>query len=381
MSIYFDNAATTVQKPPQVTEAIYEALSSQKYGNPSRGAHGYSLNAYHKIFEGRQRIKQLFSATDAYEVAFTANSTMALNEVLKGLLVPGNHVLTTSWEHNSVLRPLYQLEADGCAVDFISSDPLTGALHYEELQEKLRPETTMLVCNHASNVTGNVLDLDRMKEFCQDHGLRLVVDASQTAGAYPIDLSDEAIDAVCFTGHKALGGPEGTGGVCLKKNLDLQPQITGGDGVYSFSHTQPKEIPGVLEAGTMNSPGIMGLSAGVQCILDRGLDDIMARQAALSDLFIKGIKAIPNIVLYGDFTGPRVSVFSLNIDEADSALVSDILWEEYEIATRSGYHCAPLMHEVLGTKDKGTVRFSFSNFTQEEEVKSALKALKKIAKQ
>lgn len=380
MSIYMDNAATSLQKPPQVAQAVYEALKSQQYGNPSRGAHGYSVNAFHKVFEAKELIKKLFRATAAYEVSFACNSTMALNEVLKGLLKPGQHVISTSWEHNAVLRPLYELEAKGVAVDFVSSEAVTGKLHYEEFEEKLRPETAMVVCNHASNVTGNVIDLQRIKAFCQRHGLQLVVDVSQSAGSYPIDLSDEIITAVCFTGHKSLGGPGGTGGACIKGGLDVVPLITGGDGNFSFSHTQPRTLPGVFEAGTMNVHGVIGLGAGVQVILNHGIDAIVEEQKALSQQFLDGLRRIPGITLYGDFNQPRVSVFSLNIGSAESALVSEILWEDYEIATRSGYHCAPLMHEALGTKDRGTVRFSFSHYTTGEEIETTLKALQTIAK-
>jgi selenocysteine lyase/cysteine desulfurase len=237
----------------------------------------------------------------------------------------------------------------------------------------------MVVCNHASNVTGNVIDLEWIKAFCKAHSLLLVIDVSQTAGAYPIDLSDDIITAVCFTGHKALGGPGGTGGVCIKRDLEILPFMTGGDGTHSFSHTQPAAIPGVFEAGTMNVIGIIGLAAGIQYLLSSGIEKISAGQRKLSQAFLQPLRTIPGITLYGDFTGPRVSVFSLNVKDAESALVSDILWEEYSIATRSGYHCAPLMHEALGTKEQGTVRFSFSNYTTIAEIDLAIAALRDIA--
>jgi cysteine desulfurase family protein len=377
---YFDNAATTVQKPQQVANAVYEALSSQTLGNPSRGAHEYSLNAYRHVSQARELIKQLFHAGPEYTVAFMHNSTMALNVVLKGMLHHGDHVLTTTWEHNAVLRPLYELEDKGIAVDFIGSSPITGALHYEELEQKVRPQTKLLVCNHASNVTGNVLDLDYIKRFCANHGLLLVLDVSQSAGTYPIDLSDGIVTAACFTGHKSLYGPGGTGGICLKQVLSIAPLITGGDGVHSFSHTQPQGLPGVLEAGTANVAGIVGLAAGVQYILDTTVETMMKKQERLAAIFTEGVRTIDNLTLYGDFSRPRVGVFAINIGDAESAVVSDILWEEFQMATRSGYHCAPLIHEVLGTAARGAVRFSFSSFTDDESVRCAVEALKNIAK-
>ncbi|MEN6412184.1 MAG: aminotransferase class V-fold PLP-dependent enzyme [Veillonellales bacterium] len=377
---YFDNAATTVQKPQQVAQAVYDALNSQELGNPSRGAHGYSLNAYRKVLAAKCLVKELFQASSDYEVVFMHNSTTALNVVLKGILHPGDHVLTTVWEHNAVLRPLYQMRQQGLFLDFISGEPLTGALRYDEFEQRVRPETKMVVCNHASNVTGNVLDLDRIKKFCKKHGIFLVVDVSQSAGAYPVDLSDGVISAVCFTGHKSLYGPGGTGGVCLKKDLTVKPLITGGDGVHSFNREQPAGLPGVLEAGTANVTGIVGLAAGIRYILDKTVEQMLQKQSRLAQIFVRGARSIPNLTLYGDFTHPRVSVFSVNIGDADSAVVSEILWEEFHMATRSGFHCAPLMHEALQTERRGTVRFSFSSFTAEEDVRQAVEALKSIAK-
>ena len=376
---YFDNAATTAQKPQAVAQAVYDALSGGLLGNPSRGAHAYSLQAYGLVLQAKELMKTLFHASDAYDVAFSHNSTAALNMVLKGLLGPGDHVLTTTWEHNAVLRPLYQLEQQGTAVDCISSEAGTGALQYDELEQKLRPSTKAVVCNHASNVTGNVIDLERVKAFCRKHSLMLVVDASQSAGAYPIDLSDGIVTALCFTGHKSLYGPGGTGGICIRKDTEVQPYITGGDGVYSFDHEQPKEIPGVFEAGTANVAGIAGLAAGVQELLGKGLEASVRHQKALERIFTDGIREVPNVTLYGDFSGPRVGVYALNVGDADSALISDILWDQYGMATRSGFHCAPLMHEQLHTERRGAVRFSFSQFTTEDDVAAAVQALRYIA--
>ena len=372
MSIYLDNAATTAQKPAVVAEAMTTILTGE-YGNPSRGAHGYSLAGYRVAENARNQLKELFKADKRYEVAFTNNATVALNEVLKGLIQTGDHVITTAWEHNSVLRPLYQLEAQGASFDVVSSEALTGRLNYQEFAEKLRPETKAVICNHASNVTGNLLDLEWVKAFCAEHKLYLIIDVSQTAGVVPIDLSDGKIDAACFTGHKSLYGPQGTGGVCLLKDLPLEPVLTGGDGMQSFSKVQPKELPTLLEAGTLNIPGLAGLAASVQWVKEK------AEKATLGDYFYQELKKIDGLTIYGDFSGPRVDVFSINIKDAESAIVSDLLWEEFEIATRPGYHCAPLMHEALGTADRGTVRLSFSSFTTKAEVDTVLAALQNLA--
>ena len=372
MGIYLDNAATTAQKPAVVAEAMTLILTGE-YGNPSRGAHGYSLAGYRVAESARNQVKELFKADRRYEIAFTNNATVALNEVLKGLIQTGDHIITTSWEHNSVLRPLYQLEAQGASFDAVASEAVTGRLNYQEFTEKIRPETKVVICNHASNVTGNLLDLEWVKDFCEAHALYLIIDASQTAGVVPIDLSDGKIAAVCFTGHKSLYGPQGTGGVCVRKDLPLEPVITGGDGMQSFSKVQPKELPTLLEAGTLNIPGLAGLAASIQWLREK------EARPALGEYFYQELQKIDGLTIYGDFKLPRVDVFSINIKEAESAIVSDLLWEEFQIATRPGYHCAPLMHEALGTADRGTVRLSFSSFTTKAEVDTVLAALQNLA--
>lgn len=376
---YFDNAATTAQKPEAVAQAVYRVLSSGLIGNPSRGAHGYALKAYDIVCRAKEDVKTLFHGTPDYEVAFTHNSTTALNMVLKGLIRPGDGVLTTSWEHNAVLRPLYQLEKEGVSLAIVGSDSPSGALQYDTMEEMLTPGTKWFVCNHASNVTGNVLDLNRIKAFCQRHHLGLILDVSQTAGAVDVDLSDGIVTAACFTGHKSLYGPGGTGGAIIRRDAVVMPYITGGDGVHSFEREQPAGVPGVLEAGTANVAGIAGLDAGIRQILDEGVSAAAAHQQALARIFVPAVQAIPGVRLYGDFSGPRAGVYSLNIGEAESAVVSDILWHTYQMATRPAYHCAPLIHQALGTAVQGAVRFSFSRFTTEEDVRAAVQALQKIA--
>lgn len=376
---YFDNAATTAQKPEAVARAVYDVLSSGTIGNPSRGAHGYARKAYGIVLQAKDDVKALFHCGPEYDVAFTHNSTAALNMVLKGLIHPGDGVLTTSWEHNAVLRPLYQLEAQGVSLAVIGSDSPSGALQYDAMEALLTPQTKWVVCNHASNVTGNVLDLNRIKAFCQRHHLGLIVDISQTAGAMDVDLSDGVVTAACFTGHKSLYGPGGTGGIVIRRDTAVMPYITGGDGVHSFEREQPAAVPGVFEAGTANVAGIAGLDAGINLLLDGGVAAAAAHQDELARIFVPAVREIPGICLYGDFSGSRVGVYSLNIGEAESAVVSDVLWQEYQMATRPAYHCAPLIHEALGTAVQGTVRFSFSQFTTKEDVRAAVQALRDLA--
>lgn len=384
MSIYFDNAATTAIKPKEVAQAVYETLLSGEFGNPARGSHDFSLNSFRDVSMVRQQIKELLKASDQYEVAFTNNATVSLNMMIKGLIGEGEHVVTTSWEHNAVLRPLYQLaEEKKVTFDVVPSDLKTGMLDFDFLEKTIKKETTTLLITHGSNVTGNIMDLKRVKKIAQKHQLRLIIDGSQTMGQYPISLEDGIIDAFCFTGHKSLYGPTGTGGICLKRELekDLTPLISGGDGMQTFSKIQPRELPVLLEAGTLNVAGIKGLGAGIDYVNQRGVKAIHQYVNDLASVFISGIKDNPLIEIYGDFTAERAGVVSINLKNIDSATVSDVLWEDYGIAIRPGYHCAPLMHEALGTKDQGTLRFSFSTFNTLEEVEVAIKAINELSKE
>ena len=384
MSIYFDNAATTAIKPKEVAQAVYETLLSGEFGNPARGSHDFSLNSFRDVSMVRQQIKELLKASDQYEVAFTNNATVSLNMMIKGLIGEGEHVVTTSWEHNAVLRPLYQLaEEKKVTFDVVPSDLKTGMLDVDFLEKAIKKETTTLLVTHGSNVTGNIMDLKRVKKIAQKHHLRLIIDGSQTMGQYPISLEDGIVDAFCFTGHKSLYGPTGTGGICLKRELekDLTPLISGGDGMQTFSKIQPRELPVLLEAGTLNVAGIKGLGAGIDYVNQRGVKAIHQYVNDLANVFISGIKDNPLIEIYGDFTAERAGVVSINLKNIDSATVSDVLWEDYGIAIRPGYHCAPLMHETLGTKDQGTLRFSFSTFNTLEEIEVAIKAINELSKE
>lgn len=377
--IYLDNAATTLHKPPQVMDAVVRAMTAM--GNAARGAHGGALEAARTVYNTRVKLARLFGCPRPDHVIFTANSTEALNIAISGLIRPGDHVITTDCEHNSVLRPLYRLEEGGAALDVVPADRL-GRVAYEDLEALLRPDTRAVVCTHASNLTGNVLDIARIGEMARRRGALLIVDASQTAGALPIDMEAMGIDVLCFTGHKGLMGPQGTGGLCVRPGVEIEPWKVGGSGVHSYDRRQPREYPTRLEAGTLNGHGIAGLSAALDFLQEVGLEAIEAKERALMDRFYQAVSAMDGVTVYGDFSQARRSaIVALNIRDYDSAAVSDELSETYGIATRPGAHCAPRMHQALGTTDRGAVRFSFSWFNTQEEVDEAIRAVGQLAEE
>lgn len=377
--IYLDNAATTRTKPPGVAAAVLEALSS--YGNCGRGGHEGALSAARTIYQTREKLAALLGCPRADHVVFTANSTQALNIAISGLLGPGDRILSTDLEHNSVLRPLYRLRDAGARVDFVPADR-QGQLDYDSFERLLRPETKAVVCTHASNLTGDVVDIDRVGRFAAAHGLLFILDASQTAGVLPIDMAKQHIDAVCFTGHKSLMGPQGTGGLCLREGLEIRPFAVGGTGVQSYSETQPDQYPTRLEAGTLNGHGIAGLNAALDFLNETGPAAIHAREDALARRFYRAVRGLPVVKVYGGFDAlVRAPIVTLNIGELDSAEVSDELAERFDIATRPGAHCAPRLHRALGTEDQGAVRFSWSYFSTEAETDAAAEAVAVLARE
>ncbi len=375
--IYLDNAATTLHKPPAVADAVVAALATA--GNAARGAHGAALSASRAVFETRQKLAQLFGCPRADHVVFTMNATEALNIAIYGLLGPGDHVISTDLEHNSVLRPLYDLQSRGAAVDFVPADRL-GNVRYEDFESLFRENTKAVVCTHASNLTGNVLDLARIARMAHAHGALLIADASQTAGALPIDMQAMGIDVLCFTGHKGLMGPQGTGGLCIRPGVDIRPLLRGGTGVHSYDKDQPQAYPTRLEAGTLNSHGIAGLDAALDYLLAETVEAVGARERAHMRQFYNAVRNIPGVTVYGDFSQPeRAAIVALNIRDYDSSEVADVLFTDYGIATRPGAHCAPRMHKALGTVRQGAVRFSFSCFHTEDEIDAAAKAVRELA--
>lgn len=377
--IYMDNAATTMQKPKEVTDAVLQAMNSM--GNAGRGAHSASLDASRTIYGTRDILAKFFGAESPKQIVFTNNSTESLNIAIKGLLQPKDHVITTEMEHNSVLRPLYEMEEKGVELTILPADR-TGMVSYEEFEKAIRPNTKAIVCTHASNLTGNMLDIKRIGEIAKTHSLRFIVDASQTAGVYPIDVQEMDIDILCFTGHKGLLGPQGTGGMYVRTGLALRALKCGGSGVDTYNRHHPKEMPTALEAGTLNGHGIAGLGAGVSYIQQTGMETIREKELSYMWEFYNGVKDIPNVKVYGDFeTKKRCPIVTLNIGDYDSSEVSDELLMTYNISTRPGAHCAPLMHRALGTVEQGAVRFSFSHYNTEEEITVAIKAIEELAKE
>ena len=375
--IYLDNAATTLKKPDCVVEAVVEAMTSM--GNAARGAHGSALTASRVVYDARCKIAQLFGCKRADHVIFTCNSTEALNIAISGTIRSGDHVITTDLEHNSVLRPLYRLEKEqGVALSFVPADR-QGRPDYTAFASLIQPNTRAIVCTHASNLTGNMMDIARVGAIAKAHNLLLIVDASQTAGAVPIDMETMGIDILCFTGHKGLMAPQGTGGLCIREGVEVEPFKVGGSGVHSYDKEQPRTYPTRLEAGTLNAHGIAGLSAAVDYLNEVGIDTIRAHENALMERFYEGITAIEGVTVYGDFESQRTAVVTLNLHDYDSSAVSDELAEYYDIATRPGAHCAPRMHQALGTTDRGAVRFSFAWFNTIEDVDKAIAAIQEMA--
>lgn len=377
--IYFDNAATTIHKPACVVEAVVKAMGCM--GNSGRGVHQSALNAARSIYDARMAITGLFGAEGPDRIAFTANSTEALNMAIKGVLSSGDHVITTALEHNSVLRPLYELEDQGVTLTILAADAL-GNICYDDIEKEIRPNTKAIVTTHGSNLTGNLLDVSRIGSIAKKYGLLYIVDASQTAGIFDIDVQNMNIDILCFTGHKGLLGPQGTGGIYVREGVEVRPLLSGGSGVQTYLRSHPKQMPTLLEAGTLNGHGIAGLGAAVDYIQKVGLKAIREKEQELMWEFYHQVRSIPGITVYGDFTTEnRCAIVSLNLRDYDSGEVSDALATNYEIATRPGAHCAPLMHKALDTVEQGAVRFSFSYYNTSDEIQIAVSALRELAKE
>lgn len=378
--IYLNNAATSLRKPESVATAMVEAL---QYSSAARGVNESSLSMSRQITALRVALAELFGFSHPERVIFTKNVTEALNTVLFGLLNPGDHVIATDLDHNAVLRPLYLLEKQGVTADFAAADR-QGNISYAALEGLFRPNTRALVCTHASNLTGNVLNIREMSAMAHKHGALFILDAAQTAGERPLHMERDGIDVLCFTGHKALMGPQGTGGLLLSPAVSLRPLISGGTGILSFEKEQPAAYPEHLEAGTLNGPGLCGLLAAVQFLQEIGVETVQKRLQVLTAAFYAGVREIPGITVYGDFQGFPASsdhgpIVTLNLAEISSAELAELLSSQYGIEVRAGGHCAPRMHAALGTRDTGAVRFSFGYFTEEDEVQAAVQALREIS--
>ena len=366
-------------KPPEVAEAVARAIGS--FGGVGRGVHGASLDAGMAVFAARQKLSDLVGGPGPKRVAFASNATEALNIAICGLMRPGDHAVTTAASHNSVLRPLFRLEDRGEAeVSVVPIGP-DGSLDYEAFDGAFGPDTRLAAVTHASNLTGDVYDIARMARIAHDHGALIVVDAAQTAGLIPIDMAAQGIDVLCFTGHKSLFGPQGTGGLVVAEDVDVAALKVGGSGTHSYDRAHPSFMPERLEAGTLNAHGIAGLLAGLTYIEEKGVEAILGETQVLAMRFEHGVSAVDGVRVCGGGGVGRTGIVALNIGEADSALVADLLSTAYGICTRAGAHCAPLMHEALGTENQGAVRFSFSHFNTEEEVDAGICAVAEIARE
>ena len=378
--IYLDQAATSLIKPKAVAKAVYEAIASETLGNPSRGGHKASLTASRLIHHTRSTIEDFFNAGD-YHVVLTKNVTEALNTAIKGLIGPNDHVITSVLEHNSVLRPLYQLEATGTTLDFVSCEKGTSNLILDDFSRLLKANTKAVVITHASNVTGSVTNMEWISHFCKENNLLLIVDGAQTAGILPINLDQLDMDVFCFTGHKSLYGPQGTGGMCVKKALNITPNTTGGSGNNTFSKHQPATMPEKLEAGTPNLPGLSGLVAGINYVQKIGIEVLSNHVNHLAITFLTEIKKMSFVDPFVTENLANTGIVPLKVTGLDASEVSEWLEENYDIYTRPGAHCAPLFHQHLNTESCGIVRFSFSAFNTKEQVMVAVNALQELGKE
>ena len=379
--IYLDNASTSFPKAPTVATAMSDYITNRGI-NINRGSYALAYDVEDIIYTTRQRLNTLFNGHDPSHVIFTQNVTMSLNMVIKGLLKAGDHVLVSSMEHNAVMRPLTQLLDKDITFDTIPCDS-TGSIQMKSIEPLIRPNTVALIINHASNVCGTIQPLESIGPICKAHNLQFIVDAAQTAGVIPIDVKACHIDALCFTGHKGLLGPQGIGGIILTKEMaqTLTPLIAGGTGSFSHLETMPTHMPDAFEAGTLNLPGIIGLNEGLSYIESQGMENIHNHELALTQAFLEGLQSIDGINIIGKQNiQDRTAVVSITIDGMDPASITYELESTYHIMTRVGLHCAPRAHQTLGTYPEGTVRFSFGYANTHEDVESALSALHRILK-
>jgi len=381
--LYFDNAATSWPKPSGVAEAMVHFLE-EVGANPGRSSHRLAVDAARIVYTAREAVAQLFNAPDPLRVVFGANVTEALNLALWGLLRPGDHVITSSMEHNSVMRPLRALERQGVEVTVVRCSP-EGFLDPTGVQATLRPETALIVLNHASNVVGTLLPVAEVGHIARQCGILLLVDAAQTGGAYRIDVQADRVDLLAFTGHKSLYGPMGTGGLVIGERVDvgrLAPIKHGGTGSRSEEEQQPGFLPDMCESGTVNAVGLAGLAAGIGWVREQGVDAIRAHETELAQRLIEGLGDTPGVTLYGGLDAQRqTATVSFNIDGIAPSEVGLRLDEEYELMCRVGLHCAPAAHRTMGTFPRGTVRFGLGALNTVQEVEDGVEAVRRLARE
>lgn len=382
--IYLDNASTTFPKPKEVAEAVYHYMT-QVGSNVSRGGYDNAYRTEELVYETRQNLTDLFNAPDCKNVIFTKNITESLNIILKGFLHPGDHLLVSSMEHNAVMRPLVQLRQKNISFTRVPCSH-NGTLDVNDLAKYLQPNTRLVVMTHASNVCGTVLPIEKVGQFCQEHNLKFVADTAQTAGVWPIDMQKMHIDALAFTGHKGLLGPQGIGGFILHEDMieKIEPLISGGTGSISHMEEIPHFMPDRFEAGTMNLPGIIGLNAGLNWLKQTTCSAVKQHELMLTQYFLDGIASLnnENILIAGrrDIS-QRTGVVSIQVKNREIAQLAYELDDKFGIMTRVGLHCAPSAHKTLGTYPQGTIRFSFGWWNTREDIEAAVNALEILTKE
>ncbi|SFP94193.1 cysteine desulfurase family protein [Caldicoprobacter faecalis] len=378
MVIYMDNAATSWPKPKSVYRAVLNCM--KRYGaNPGRSGHKMAIEAGKILLHTRKMLCQLFSIDNPFQMIFTLNATESLNLAIKGCTKPGDHIITTSMEHNSVVRPLKELEKYDIKTTYVKADS-QGRIDPHDIKKAIRTNTRLIVTTHASNVTGTLVPIDEIGKIAREYGILYLVDAAQTAGIIPIDLSKLPVDMMAMAGHKGLLGPQGTGVLYIAPHVKLKPLKEGGTGSQSENLYQPEFAPDRYEAGTQNTPGIAGLGAGISYILQQGQKKLLSHIIRLEKFFLEAVSHIPGIKIYGPTNmDERIGAISINIKDFDSAYIANLLDERYNIATRGAIHCAPLAHQTIGTLKQGTVRFSPGIFNTMDEVKECIRALEQLS--
>ncbi|TFG59376.1 MAG: aminotransferase class V-fold PLP-dependent enzyme [Spirochaetales bacterium] len=377
---YFDNAATSFPKPKSVIQAM-EQYFLNCGANPGRSGHRLAVEAGRMIMKTREMLAELFNIRDSSHLVFTGNATEGLNTVFNGLLKKGDHVVTSSMEHNSVLRPLNALKGKGVDVTVVPADT-EGIIYVSEISEAVTRKTKLVCVTHASNVTGAITDITDLGRVCREKKVRFMVDAAQTAGAIPVDVEAMNIDYLAFSGHKGLLGPQGTGGLYMRDPGDLSPLMCGGTGSLSDQETQPDFLPDRFESGTRNVIGIAGLGAALEYLREEGVDNIMQRDRRYVGLMLDELRSVPGITVYGRKDPlAQTAVLSLTFDGLSSSEAGDILDKRFNIAVRIGLHCAPSAHRTIGTFPEGTVRFSWGPFTRERDIFRAVKSIKTLARE
>lgn len=379
--IYLDHAATSWPKPPEVLDAVIKAMRNDA-ANPGRGSHAMAVRASRILFETRKQLAKLFNIKNPNDISFTSNTTMSLNMAIKGYLKQGDHVIATSVEHNSVRRPLHYLEQSmGLEVSYIEAD-VTGKIKVEAIEKAVQANTVMIIVNHSSNLLGTILPVAEIGVLARRYGVKLLVDAAQSAGILPIDVEAMGIHLLAFPGHKGLLGPQGTGGLYIAPELELEPLLHGGTGSQSETPYQPLVRPDRYEAGTQNTAGLAGLLAGVKCVLNETVEKIHTKEWELSQSLMENLSDLSSVRLLGPELGEaRTGIVSFTVEGIDPSELSFILDQHYQIAVRAGFHCTPLAHACAGTSSTGAVRASVGVYTTKDDVDALAYALKEITKQ